>query len=79
MQNSSHLIEISEVLVPFQTCKRTQIALVFFFSNSAFFLSVSGLNFVLTSARASGRPSIVSMSIGGSASTSLDNAVASVS
>ncbi|KAL0951221.1 hypothetical protein HGRIS_007942 [Hohenbuehelia grisea] len=39
---------------------------------------VSGLNFVLTSARASGRPSIVSMSLGGGASTALDNAVASL-
>ena len=56
--------------MPFQICKGTQIA---------FFPSVSGLNFILTSARASGRPSIVSMSFGGSASTSLDNAVASVS
>lgn len=40
--------------------------------------SVSGLNFVLTSARSSGRPSIATMSLGGGASTSLDNAVASV-
>ncbi|TEB21323.1 serine protease [Coprinellus micaceus] len=39
---------------------------------------VSGLNWVLTQARASGRPSIVSMSLGGSAATSLDNAVASL-
>jgi len=39
---------------------------------------VSGLNFVLTSFRSSGRPSIVSMSLGGSASTALDNAVASL-
>ncbi|KIM35761.1 hypothetical protein M413DRAFT_32226 [Hebeloma cylindrosporum] len=39
---------------------------------------VSGLNFVLSSARASGRPSIVSMSLGGGVSTSLDNAVASL-
>ncbi|KIM41100.1 hypothetical protein M413DRAFT_445822 [Hebeloma cylindrosporum] len=36
---------------------------------------VSGLNFVLSSARASGRPSIVSMSLGGGASASLDSAV----
>jgi heme/copper-type cytochrome/quinol oxidase subunit 1 len=78
MKNSIPLIEFSEVLVPFQICKRTKIAFAFF-HNLAFFLSVSGLNFVLTSARASGRSSIVSMSLGGSASTSLDNAVASVS
>ncbi|KAF4572937.1 subtilisin-like serine protease [Pleurotus pulmonarius] len=39
---------------------------------------VSGLNFVLSSARSSGRPSIVSMSLGGGASTALDNAVASL-
>ncbi|TFK31791.1 serine protease [Crucibulum laeve] len=39
---------------------------------------VSGLNFVITSARSSGRPSIVSMSLGGSVSTPLDNAVASL-
>ncbi|KAJ3483606.1 hypothetical protein NLI96_g6203 [Meripilus lineatus] len=39
---------------------------------------VSGLNFVLTSARSSGRPSIASMSLGGGASTSLDNAVATL-
>ncbi|KAK7678555.1 hypothetical protein QCA50_018427 [Cerrena zonata] len=39
---------------------------------------VSGLNFVLNSARSSGRPSIATMSLGGGASTSLDNAVASL-
>jgi len=39
---------------------------------------VSGLNFVLSSAQASGRPSIVSMSLGGGASTALDNAVATL-
>ncbi|KAH9485655.1 Alkaline serine protease [Psilocybe cubensis] len=39
---------------------------------------VSGLNWVLTQARASGRPSVVSMSLGGSASTALDNAVTSL-
>ncbi|KAF9466801.1 serine protease [Collybia nuda] len=39
---------------------------------------VSGLNFVLSSARSSGRPSIVSMSLGGGASTALDNAVATL-
>ncbi|KAF8662094.1 hypothetical protein AX16_001204 [Volvariella volvacea WC 439] len=39
---------------------------------------VSGLNWVLTQARATGRPSIVSMSLGGGASTSLDSAVASL-
>jgi len=38
---------------------------------------VSGLNFVINSAQASGRPSIVSMSLGGGISTTLDNAVAS--
>ncbi|KIM37988.1 hypothetical protein M413DRAFT_448033 [Hebeloma cylindrosporum] len=36
---------------------------------------VSGLNWVLSQARASGRPSIVSMSLGGGVSTALDNAV----
>ncbi|KAF8898765.1 serine protease [Infundibulicybe gibba] len=39
---------------------------------------VSGLNFALTTARSSGRPSVVSMSLGGSASTALDNAIASL-
>ncbi|KAF8647480.1 hypothetical protein AX16_006685 [Volvariella volvacea WC 439] len=39
---------------------------------------VSGLNWVLTQARASGRPSVVSMSLGGSANTALDNAVATL-
>ncbi|KXN84282.1 hypothetical protein AN958_12788 [Leucoagaricus sp. SymC.cos] len=39
---------------------------------------VSGLNFVTSQASFTGRPSIVSMSLGGSASTSLDNAVASL-
>ncbi|PSS34005.1 hypothetical protein PHLCEN_2v1909 [Hermanssonia centrifuga] len=39
---------------------------------------VSGLNWVATQARSSGRPSIATMSLGGGASTSLDNAVASV-
>ncbi|TFK41179.1 serine protease [Crucibulum laeve] len=39
---------------------------------------VSGLNWVLTQAEASGRPSVVSMSLGGSASTALDNAVTSL-
>ncbi|PFH47214.1 hypothetical protein AMATHDRAFT_50473 [Amanita thiersii Skay4041] len=36
---------------------------------------VSGLNFVLQQAGASGRPSVVSMSLGGGASTPLDDAV----
>ncbi|KAJ2919609.1 hypothetical protein MD484_g772, partial [Candolleomyces efflorescens] len=36
------------------------------------------LNYVLTQARASGRPSVVSMSLGGAAASSLDNAVASL-
>ncbi|KAF9562998.1 serine protease [Agrocybe pediades] len=39
---------------------------------------VSGLNWVLSQAKASGRPSVVSMSLGGSASTALDNAVTSL-
>ncbi|RXW14507.1 hypothetical protein EST38_g11344 [Candolleomyces aberdarensis] len=39
---------------------------------------ISGLNWVLSQARASGRPSIASLSLGGSAATSLDNAVASL-
>ncbi|KAG5651221.1 hypothetical protein H0H81_009433 [Sphagnurus paluster] len=39
---------------------------------------VSGLNFVATSARSSGRPSIASLSLGGGASTALDNAVTSL-
>ncbi|KAI0032756.1 serine protease [Vararia minispora EC-137] len=39
---------------------------------------VSGLNFVATSARSSGRPSIATMSLGGSASTALDSAVSSI-
>ncbi|GLB45549.1 putative peptidase S8 family protein [Lyophyllum shimeji] len=37
---------------------------------------VSGLDWVLSSAQSTGAPSVVSMSLGGSASTSLDNAVA---
>ncbi|EAU82213.1 serine protease [Coprinopsis cinerea okayama7 len=37
---------------------------------------VSGLQWVLNQARASGRPSVVSMSLGGGASTATDNAVA---
>jgi len=39
---------------------------------------VSGLDFVLTSARASGRPTIVSMSLGGGAASALDQAVVSL-
>ncbi|KAJ3525701.1 hypothetical protein NMY22_g10464 [Coprinellus aureogranulatus] len=39
---------------------------------------ISGLNWVASQAKASGRPSIVSMSLGGSASSSLDSAVASL-
>ncbi|KAF5316468.1 hypothetical protein D9619_006592 [Psilocybe cf. subviscida] len=39
---------------------------------------VSGLNWVLSQAKASGRPSVVSMSLGGSTATALDNAVASL-
>ncbi|KAG5651131.1 hypothetical protein H0H81_009764 [Sphagnurus paluster] len=39
---------------------------------------VSGLDWVASSAKSSGRPSIVSMSLGGSASTTLDNAVATL-
>jgi cerevisin len=41
--------------------------------------SISSMNYVYNSAWASGRPSIVSMSLGGSVSTSLDNAVTTVS
>lgn len=40
--------------------------------------SISGLNWVASQAKASGRPSIVSMSLGGSASSSLDSAVATL-
>jgi len=39
---------------------------------------VSGMNWVVTAARASGRPSVVSMSLGGGASTTVDNAVAAL-
>ncbi|KXN80636.1 Cuticle-degrading protease [Leucoagaricus sp. SymC.cos] len=39
---------------------------------------VSGLSFVQSSARSSGRPSVASMSLGGGASTALDSAVASL-
>ncbi|KAF8157239.1 serine protease [Crassisporium funariophilum] len=39
---------------------------------------VSGLNWVLDQARASGRPTVVSMSLGGGVSTALDNAVTSL-
>ncbi|KAF7422197.1 subtilisin-like serine protease [Pleurotus ostreatus] len=39
---------------------------------------VSGLNYVLDSYQASGRPTIVSMSLGGGRSTPLDNAVATL-
>ncbi|KAF5387942.1 hypothetical protein D9615_000786 [Tricholomella constricta] len=39
---------------------------------------VSGLNFVANSAASSGRPSIVSMSLGGGVSSSMDNAVLSL-
>jgi len=39
---------------------------------------VSGLNWVASSVKSSGRPSVVSMSLGGGASTPLDNAVASL-
>lgn len=40
--------------------------------------SVSGMNYALTSAKVSGRPSVAIMSLGGSPSTVIDNAVASV-
>ena len=63
--------------MPFQICKRNLISFLLFY-NFTFLFSVSGLNFILTSARASGLPLIVSMPLGGGASTSLDNAVASV-
>jgi hypothetical protein len=39
---------------------------------------VSGLNWVMQQVKSSGRPSIVSMSLGGGASTALDQAVAKV-
>jgi len=39
---------------------------------------VSGLNWVLTQSKSTGRPSIVSMSLGGGATSTLDNAVASL-
>ncbi|KAF8662086.1 hypothetical protein AX16_001196 [Volvariella volvacea WC 439] len=39
---------------------------------------VSGLNWVLTQSRSTGRPTVVSMSLGGSANTALDNAVATL-
>ncbi|KAF8988810.1 peptidase S8/S53 domain-containing protein [Cyathus striatus] len=39
---------------------------------------VSGLNWVLTQSKSTGHPTIVSMSLSGSASTTLDNAVTSV-
>jgi len=40
--------------------------------------SVSGLNWVVNDRASTGRPAIISMSLGGSASTALDNAVRSV-
>ncbi|KAF9459646.1 serine protease [Collybia nuda] len=39
---------------------------------------VSGINFILNSARASGRPSVACIPLGGGASTALDNAVSSL-
>lgn len=42
------------------------------------FASVSGLNYVKTQAASSGRPTIATLSLGGSASTALDNAVTSL-
>ncbi|KAJ2926091.1 hypothetical protein H1R20_g11005, partial [Candolleomyces eurysporus] len=39
---------------------------------------VSGLNWVLTQARGSGRPSVVSMSLGGAAASALDSAVSAL-
>ncbi|KAG8937172.1 subtilisin-like serine protease [Tulasnella sp. 418] len=38
---------------------------------------VAGINWVVSQARASGRPSVISMSLGGGADTTLDNAVTS--
>lgn len=40
--------------------------------------SISGMNFVLTSATTSGRPSIASMSLGGIVADAIDDAVAAV-
>lgn len=39
---------------------------------------VNGLNWVISQAAASGRPSVVSMSLGGGASTAMDNAIGAV-
>jgi cerevisin len=58
-------------------CKLTSISMLRLIDFQSSF-SVSGLNWVLTQARSSGRPSIVSMSLGGGAATALDNAVASL-
>jgi cerevisin len=40
--------------------------------------SISGLNWVQTQAASSGRPSIATLSLGGSANTALDNAIVSL-
>ncbi len=68
----SHLIDPVLSL----TCESSQSCKISALLSSG--ISVSGLNWVATQARSSGRPSIATMSLGGGASTSLDNAVASV-
>ena len=40
---------------------------------------VAGINWVISQKNASGRPSVISMSLGGGADTSLDNGVIAVS
>jgi cerevisin len=40
--------------------------------------SISGLNYVATQAASTGRPSIATLSLGGSANTALDNAITSL-
>ena len=40
--------------------------------------SIAGVNFVVVSAGASGRPSVINMSLGDSASLAIDNAVTAV-
>jgi len=40
--------------------------------------SISGINWIISTQASTGRPAVVCMSIGGSASTAVDNAVAAV-